>query len=104
MDELKSITDEAGKTLLLVLNKGVSGSSRVLEMSGLEDQFHSAADSLHNYPISTLLIVVHFITILFKIRTSEGKLGYILQYSITNICNIYQICTSTVPPLTPRIC
>ncbi len=73
MDELKSMTDEAGKTLLLMLNKAVTASHRVLEMSGLQDHFHSAADSLHDYPITTLLIVVHFITVLFKIRTSEGR-------------------------------
>ena len=42
-------------------------------MSGFQDQFKSAADSLHDYPITTLLIVVHFITVLFKIRVSEGR-------------------------------
>ena len=73
MDELKSMTDEAAKTLLLVLNKVVIGSNRALEMSGLQDHFHSAADSLYDYPITTLLIVVHFITVLFKIKTSEGR-------------------------------
>ena len=73
MDEIKSMADEASKTLLLVLNKVVIGSNRALEMSGLQDHFHSAADSLHDYPITTLLIVVHFITVLFKIKTSEGS-------------------------------
>ena len=88
MDELESITNQAGKTLLLVLNKAVAASSRGLELSGLEDQFHSAADSLHDYPISTLLMVVHFITILFKIRTSEGRLLYFVLKS-------YEYMTST---------
>ena len=73
MDEIKSIGDDIGKLMVQLLNKGVAGSSRVLEISGLQEQFHSAADSLHDYPITTLLIVVHFITVIFKIRTSEGK-------------------------------
>jgi hypothetical protein len=82
MDELKLLTDEASKILLLVLNKGLTASNRVLEMSALQDQFHSAADSLHDYPITTLLIVVHFITVHFKIRTSEGMYKFVLKWQL----------------------
>lgn len=73
MDELKSMAEEAGKILLFVLNKVASASDHVLQMSGLEHLFHSAAGSLHDYPVTTLLIVAHFITVLLKIRTTEGR-------------------------------
>ena len=65
--------EDIGKTLQQVLQQAVSLSNRVLEFGGLDEHFHAVADTLYSYPVTTTLLAVHFSTLIFKIRTSEGK-------------------------------
>ena len=65
--------EDIGKTLQHVLQQAVSLPNRVLEFGGLDEHFHAVADTLYSYPVTTALLAVHFSTLIFKIRTLEGK-------------------------------
>lgn len=74
--------NQIANSLILAFQQAAGVSHHLLEITGLNGHFHSAADTLYAYPATTTTFrLVHFTTVVFKIRTSEGKNLQIIYFS-----------------------